>query len=232
MKAFFEDIRHGGILLDSMVDYLKQSLQQGDDIHIVVKGYASPLTTKEYNLKLSKRRIVALMNYLLSADQGSLRPYLKTDSSAALTIYQQAMGEVISQNISDNPNDKRNSVYSLKAAKARKIVITDLRKQILTVDSAIDVSKVKLSVSQINLDSLESGAKFLTEISIQNDSQQDILIEDVYADKQIFSYSLPFETIKTGEKQKLHLQIVVPGNPKRHKNRFEIYTWSCQTTCD
>ncbi|MFO8087051.1 MAG: hypothetical protein R6T91_04480 [Bacteroidales bacterium] len=223
MKAFFTDIRHGGILLDSLVDYLKQSLQQGDDIHIVVKGYASPLTTKEYNLKLSKRRIVALMNYLLSADQGSLRPYLKTDSSAALTIYQEAMGEVTSQNISDNPNDKRNSIYSLKAAKARKIVITDVRKQILTADSAIDISKVKLSVSQINLDTLESGANFLTEISIQNDSQQDIFIEDVYADKHIFSHSLPFDTIKAGEKQKMHLQLVVPDNPQKHKNRFEIY---------
>ncbi len=128
MISFFNQVEKGGRLLDSLVNYLHRGLSQGEDIHLVLRGYASPLTTKEYNFKLSKRRIVSLVNYLRVAENGMLFPYLDSHDTtdARLYIYQEPMGEISQEGISDNPKDKRNSVYSLSAARARKIVITDI----------------------------------------------------------------------------------------------------------
>lgn len=131
IAAFFREVEEGKVLLDSLVLQLYEMLAHGEDIHLVVRGYASPLASEHYNLMLSKRRITALQNYLKEARNGILKPYLNNESpsdvKAKLTIYSQPMGQVDDPKIASDPADQRNAVYSPAAAKARKIVIEDVK---------------------------------------------------------------------------------------------------------
>lgn len=225
MQNFFRQVRLGNEKLDSLVHYLYRSLQKKENINLVIKGYASPLTTRKYNLKLSKRRIVSLINYLKNVKGGIFNPYLQsTDTSqASLRIFPEAMGEVSKGNISDNPADKRNSVYSLNAAKARKIVITDLRKESEFIRDTLDLSKVRLSISEIKPDSLHEKEKIMRDIILENNSSKKIRIDRIEADQFIFSYYLPAYEINPGDKMKMYLQVHLANIKKNQKALFKIY---------
>lgn len=225
MQSFFKQVQRGSDKLDSLVDYLYRSLQKDEDINLVIKGYASPLTTKEYNLKLSRRRIVSLINYLKFARGGILKPYLNsTDTTQAnLRIKQEAMGEVSTGNISDNPSDKRNSVYSLSAAKARKIVITDLRKESGPIHDTLDLSKVSLNTTDIKLDPNTEQKSIIRRIMIKNNSNKKLNINRIEADQLVFSYNLPTYEIKPGENIKMHLKVQLDNIKKTQNSHFKIY---------
>lgn len=100
---------------------MEELLQDNQQITMTIKGYTSPLNTPEYNLNLAKRRISSLDNYVRKYKNGIFIPYIK---SKQLLIETVPFGETqVSKNISDDPNDRRNSVYNPLAAKERKIKV-------------------------------------------------------------------------------------------------------------
>ena len=102
----------------SLDDRIKQMFSK---IELQIKGYASPLFASDYNINLSKRRIVSLLNYMHEFQNGSITQYLKNEQ---LVIIELPFGESVSnKNVSDNPRNKKLSVYSVEAAMARKIEI-------------------------------------------------------------------------------------------------------------
>jgi len=78
------------------------------------------LHNSQYNKHLSSRRIVSLLNYLRKADGGVLLPYL-TGEKPGLRLQIHPEGAVSHAFETD---EVRETVFGLKAAKDRRIVIT------------------------------------------------------------------------------------------------------------
>ena len=89
-----------------------------------LKGILSPLHDKNYNINLSKRRISSLINMVNNFKNGALKEYLDNRS---IKIVELPFGENRSdKKVSDNPKDRKNSVYSKNAMLERKIEIVEI----------------------------------------------------------------------------------------------------------
>ncbi|MFH0893647.1 MAG: hypothetical protein V2A54_04335 [Bacteroidota bacterium] len=127
IDKFFNDyVTRGFSKLKLFAYLLRQDMEAGNLVKITVKGYCSPLTTNEYNEKLAKRRISSFVNWLYQYDDGSFVKYMNgtAENGGRLYIIEEPLGEEKADvNVSDNPNDQRNSVFSRAAAMERKIQI-------------------------------------------------------------------------------------------------------------
>lgn len=127
MENFFEkNVKAEYEKLDVFTDLLLKELQSGKTVTMNVSGFASPLSNNDYNAKLSSRRISSLKNYLKEFRGGALASYI---DSGKLIVNEDPKGESSSTKFdnSDNVNDQKNSVYSIAAAKERKIQIISVR---------------------------------------------------------------------------------------------------------
>ena len=117
---FIQKVEYGLQLLDQVKQWLLIDLQQGNDVTMTVTGFASPLFSDKYNTNLSSRRIVSFENYI--CNQPEFKPYI----GKTLHFIRQPKGKSLAAKyVSDNPNDKRNSVYSISAALERRIQLTE-----------------------------------------------------------------------------------------------------------
>jgi len=125
IDLFFETTLKGNYnKLNSTLDYILKSLQNGNKIELHIKGFASPLHEKKYNVNLSQRRISSLLNMLDDFENGQLKGFIK---SGELKIIELPFGENKSdKSVSDNPKDRKNSVYSKDAMLERKIEIVEI----------------------------------------------------------------------------------------------------------
>lgn len=122
VAGFMRDsVQTGYARLQLLQQYLTEAMENGDTVDLVISGFASPLHNSEYNKHLSSRRIVSLLNYLKKADNGFLSPYLSGEKPG-LRLYVSPEGAV---NHSFETDEVRETVFGLKAAKDRKIVITN-----------------------------------------------------------------------------------------------------------
>ena len=147
---FFDNyVASGFNKLKLFAKLLHTDLQRGNSINIKIKGFCSPLNTTDYNLNLSMRRISSIVNFLKQYYEGVLLEYLNgtAPNGAKLTIIEEPLGKsTASPLVSDNPNDKRNSIYSRAAAFERKV-------QIILYEHENQVSAEKLPDIQL-IDSL------------------------------------------------------------------------------
>jgi hypothetical protein len=122
---FFDEYVNDGLKkLEKFKNQLLPLLDEYNQIEITIKGFASPLAKNDYNTNLSKRRISSLINYFETVDNGSLIPYL---SSGKLTLKSAPYGEKKSSDAaSDDLNNKKESIYSPKAAIERRIEIQEV----------------------------------------------------------------------------------------------------------
>jgi hypothetical protein len=126
IARFFKDsVSKGFIKLELFSSYLLHELCQGKQLTIIVTAYASSLSKKAYNYNLTLRRIYSFKNYLAEYQDGVFQTYLKTKK---LIIIAQPKGseEAERKKISDNIQDKRNSVYGIEASLERKIQISEI----------------------------------------------------------------------------------------------------------
>lgn len=108
-----------------------QALQSGQQLSIMVQGFASPLAKSDYNVHLTNRRISAIKNYFEEVDGGKFAPYMLT-TPLRLQFIEVPMGEYkANKDVSDNYYDQRNSVYSKGASLERRIEIIELRTESL-----------------------------------------------------------------------------------------------------
>ena len=109
----------------AVLDKVKNDLEKGSKIELQIRGYASPLHKFEYNINLSKRRIKSVINFISVYQNAVLSKHLK---SGDLVVTELPLGESkVSEKTSDDPKDKRNSIYSLDAMLERKIEIVNIR---------------------------------------------------------------------------------------------------------
>ena len=125
MRTFFDQsVTQGLQQLKDFAQQLEEAMALGARIDLRLKGFTSPLTDSDYNTLLAKRRISSVANYLKSYKEGVLLPYFE---SGKLSLVELPLGETqVNMEVSDNPNDRRNSVYSIKAARERRIEIQSI----------------------------------------------------------------------------------------------------------
>lgn len=127
MQQFFEkEVAFGGERLILFSNMLLQRLQEGDKVEIFVKGYTSPRAQSDYNLQLGKRRVSSLINHFKAFQEGILRPFLQ---SKQLVISERSFGETTAaKTISDDLSDRQRSVFSIDAARERRVEIVEVKR--------------------------------------------------------------------------------------------------------
>ena len=126
LESFFKDSLKGNFnKLSIIFSYILPDLIEGKKIELQIKGHASPLHESQYNINLSKRRISSFINYVLLYENKAFSPYLENGS---FKIVELPFGESQSiMKVSDNPNDRLNSIYSMDAILERRIEIIDVK---------------------------------------------------------------------------------------------------------
>lgn len=132
IEDFFEyDIKGGKEKLDLFMSTMLAVLENGHKVAIQLKGYASPRADYKYNLILAQRRVNSVENEIKKYRNGIFFTYLK---SGNLRITDVSYGESLSpKDISDNLKDEKQSIYSVKASKERRVeaikISTDLNEK-------------------------------------------------------------------------------------------------------
>ncbi len=152
---FLNEIDQGVSDLALFSELLKRELEEGAQIEITVKGFASPLAATDYNVNLTQRRISSLENYLQNYERGTLHSYLDetAENGGLLRISKIPFGEYVAEKlVSDNPNES-NAIYSIAAAKERKIEIVSVTRA--TEDSSL--TEVRFKSEIIDLGAVSKG---------------------------------------------------------------------------
>jgi tetratricopeptide (TPR) repeat protein len=127
MDYFFEtEVHRGYDHLQLFSEILLRRLEEGESVEIFIKGFTSPRAKSDYNLALGKRRISSVRNHFQLYGAGVFVSYIE---SGALKITERSFGETtVSGGVSDDLKDLRNSVYSIDAAKERRVEVVEIRR--------------------------------------------------------------------------------------------------------
>jgi len=121
-ETFFEGSVKGGYdQFKLFITNLLHELEVGNKVELVLKGYASPLADSRYNLALGQRRVNSVKNEMLFYGDAQLKQYFL---SGQLVVADISFGKELSPpDVISDVKDERNSIYSLKAAKERRVEI-------------------------------------------------------------------------------------------------------------
>lgn len=122
MDDFFEfDVRGGFEKMGLFLDALVSKLNAGQNFEIQIKGYASPIAGRAYNMELSKRRVHSVENELDQFSNGLLNEFIENGN---LVITDISFGEKEApSNVSDSASNTRESIYSVAASKERRVEV-------------------------------------------------------------------------------------------------------------
>jgi hypothetical protein len=122
LDDFFEDAEKGMYQLEYLAGFLKEEFAQGRQYVIEFTSHASPLATNQYNLILSRRRFVAVENFLKSWDEGTLMSFI---NQHLLDYANNPFGSAMANpNVSGDPRDPARSIYSVEASRERRVTIS------------------------------------------------------------------------------------------------------------
>jgi len=229
INLFFDNYAERGFeLLELLVKLLLEDLQKGNNIKITVKGFASPLNTEAYNINLSKRRISSLINYLKEYDNGILNKYFWGDSinSPKLSIYEEPLGKSkASKDVSSDPKDPRNSIYSPSAALERKIQILYYEYDKLEEVNTDTIPKLSfLTDSVVNYGKIRSKNTNAFTINIQNYGNVAFSIKNISSDCKCMKFYWDEKELLPGDKMKFHLLILTDDKFGKIKTNLTITT--------
>ena len=133
---FFDyEVQYNCERFEQFLNLLLEDLKAGHRISMTVEGYASPIHTNKYNELISKRRISSIVNQIMEYKKGILTRYMGT-GGGSLQIREVAYGSTrAASNVSADPAHTSQSIYSVEAARERRIEILDY--QYLEDDSSI-----------------------------------------------------------------------------------------------
>lgn len=133
---FFDyDVQYNCERFEQFLNLLLDDLKAGHRISMTVEGYASPIHTSKYNELISKRRIASIVNQIMEYKKGILTRYMGTNGGS-LQIREVAYGSShAGREVSADPRHTNKSIYSVEAAKERRIEILDY--QYLEDDSSL-----------------------------------------------------------------------------------------------
>ncbi len=126
IQVFFDyNVEKGFQQLENLADSLLYILNEGAQVHMGIRGYASPLAQSDYNDYLSQRRVQSVLNYLWSIHDRKLEKHYKEGN---LIVHRLPFGERLSAtSVSDELENQKASVYSLAASMERKVRLGVIR---------------------------------------------------------------------------------------------------------
>jgi tetratricopeptide (TPR) repeat protein len=111
-------------------EWLLERLNDGAELEVVIRGFASPLTYTDYNVNLTMRRIQSLVNHLERYENGVFLPYINgtAKNGGRLIFVRMPFGEYAAdQTVSADRLDTQNSVFNPRAALERRIEVEAVR---------------------------------------------------------------------------------------------------------
>jgi tetratricopeptide (TPR) repeat protein len=196
LAAFFRDEVDKGFLdLAELLITLRELLDQGTSLTLVVRGHASPLAANDYNRNLSMRRISSLENHLRMALGGALRPYVDGTAAngARIALRPVPFGEEqAAEGVSDDLGDLRRSVYSVAAARERRIAVEAVELQGLTGNAAVEEQ-------QRDLGQLKQDQERTITFMVRNRGDRPMRLLDSKADCGCTAADLPQGDIAPGQ---------------------------------
>lgn len=124
MKTFFDSLVQGEWLrLRAFREYLTEKLRNGECVKVNIAGFASPLGNAAYNKKLTRRRVDCLLNHLQKFEgETDIAEFYKQGRFVIEADYN-GSDDAIKNGV---PGKGKASVYSVSAAKARKVMIVSM----------------------------------------------------------------------------------------------------------
>ena len=125
---FDHEVTGGYHRLLRFLELLNEELKSGKHVTLTLDGYASPLHESQYNVNLSKRRIISIRTLMKDWNDQALLPYLNNGS---LRIVEAAHGAPDTETVAPsdplrNPQNAK-SVYSIEAALDRRVDIIEVK---------------------------------------------------------------------------------------------------------
>ncbi len=127
LDNFFDNQVQGNCKkFEKFLKLLGEDLRNGRRIRLTIEGYASPLHSSNYNFTLSKRRIATIINQIMDYNHGELLRYMGHDNGGSLQLNEVAYGSSHADaKVSSDRSQQQLSVYSVDAARERRIEIQD-----------------------------------------------------------------------------------------------------------
>lgn len=208
VESFFDnDVKINYKKLEAITQLTYQTLLEGSNITFKVRGFASPLTSADYNYFLTKRRINSLKNYFRQWDSGALVEFMEPDSNnkVRFNIVEEAIGEATApQIVSDNPQDRRLSVYSPAASKERRIELVNF--EIFLNESKSEDAKLFVEDNLIKLINSQLDAGKI-EIIVYNIGKTPLLIKDIKVSSEKIQVIAKSNIIASGESGKIEIKL-------------------------
>ena len=124
LESFFGEVQYNSEKFEHFIHLLAQDILNGRHVVLTVGGYASPLHNSAYNVNLSKRRISTIVNQLKEDGGGMIRRVMEQPGSGSLEIRRTPFGSSTApKDVSSSAKDQLHSVYSVDAARERRIEI-------------------------------------------------------------------------------------------------------------
>ena len=193
--TFFEEhVVAGRDLLNDLIAAIIPALENGDQIVLSIRGFASPLARNDYNRNLSRRRISSLENHMRTVFDGRLSAYLNGTSSSggSLKLEELPFGEELSAAVSDDLNDLARSVYSVEAMRERRVEIEEVK---ITSSMVLDE---KIQIIE-NVGELRQDIPRSFTFTLKNDSDKPLRLVSYEADCGCTTTELPSGPIPPNE---------------------------------
>lgn len=199
---FNEYVKKGFTDLELFAKWLLIDLEQGNSAKIAIKGYTSPLHTAQYNMKLAMRRISSLKNFIYDYRNGIFKPYLDNtaQNGSTLELIDAPFGKTEANAlVSDNPNDRRNSVYSRAAALERRIQIVMYESSKTKTKTTNDsLAKLVIPTDLLNFGRISKGESKTIVLQFKNDGIKRLVIDSIQAINPLVNISHEKTNIPNG----------------------------------
>ena len=222
IDAFFtETVEKGFEYLNQFMQWLHLSLRRGNNVYIHITGSASPLHSEEYNVNLSSRRISSLINYLRL--QKEFQSYLDTITPTnKLYFIEEAIGKkYAAKYVSSNPNDVRNSIYSIAAALERKIDITSC---VSEKDTLHDQAILTVANNLIEVAEKKNTDQYELYLEIENSGTNGLQILNILSDNQLITATVENNLLHANEKSFLKISYSSPIFKTTKTTKIQIVT--------
>ena len=211
IEDFFENyVAKGFSNLKLFTQLLLTDLGRGNTIKIKIKGYCSPLNTTDYNLNLAKRRIASITNYMKQYYEGVFLEYLNgtATNGAKLLIEEEPLGEsTASTLVSDNPSDKRNSIYSRAAAFERKIQIILYESEASPAGSDQKSPQIYFKDTVYDFNTLHFGDKAFCVFRYKNTGNEALHLTGVETSCGCTAVDWPKEPLMPGQESEIRINL-------------------------
>ncbi len=123
-QFFDNEVKAGFEKYDLFKTQLLLVLESGQTVNVYLRGYASPIALDEYNKALGRRRVDSVRREFDDWNDGALLPYIE---SGQLLVTERSFGEETSPSeVSDDPAQPYQSIYSPSASRERRVEIDEI----------------------------------------------------------------------------------------------------------